>query len=413
MGNLARGASSLQIQPVDPIKFKGGVVAAPQDMLDQSTLERVAALVRQGQPMPKLKVGGAMRAKQINERVSAMLSRQSDVRQIHEKGGYGPAWDEMARKIDFPETAGSLLSLMASVRPGLFSQALLGAYLSSMLAWELRMTLKERLHAFLAGLLRDLGMLYVDPRLLDESADQHFDGDAWTEVQAHVVVSAKIIDVLGMSNEVKNGVLCHHERTDSTGYPRALWGKDVPFIGQLVGFSDIASTLRVKRFFGSGRNLKDTLTVLQLNMDSFDGQIGQAFTEVLSRSKLKSTAFLPHDRETMLRLLKRRATAIRQSMLQLQEVVEDRRAKNRSPKNHILRGSVDRTIHNLLRSGHSDNDFVWWLNLVAAGKEQADMHQLAEIDLQQVELLWQVRRVRQELFKAVPSLAYRKNAVSI
>jgi hypothetical protein len=302
---------------------------------------------------------------------------------------------------------------MATERPTLFSQALLGGYLAALLAWELRMPVSERATAFLAGLLRDVGMLYIDHRILDDPSDQHFDGDAWTEVQTHVVLGYRILDHVGIKSEVRNAVLCHHERYDSTGYPRALWGREVPFLGQLVGFADIAATLRVKRFFGSGRNLRDALTVLQLNMESFDPKIGRAYADVLSRSKMKPTAFCPHDRETMLRILKRRAGTIRTSMLQLKEVSEDRRAKRRSPRGHILKSSVDRMLANLQRSGHSDQDFVWWLGLVAAGKESADMYQLAEIDLQQTELLWQLRRVRQELFKAVPSLSYRAAAVAI
>lgn len=410
---LARAAESLPILSPEDLKSGKEVVARKAQPIDPTVLRNIAAQVRRGSPPPRVLVGQSLRGRQIAERVNGMLKRQSDVRQLHEKGGFARFWEEIERRIDVPEPVGGLLAVMSTVRPPLFTQAILGAYLAALLAWELRMPVEERAAVFLAGLLRDLGMLYVSPRILDDPSDQHFDGDAWTEVQTHVVLSYKILDIVGLPNAVKQPVLCHHERIDSTGYPRALWGRDVPFTGQLIGFADIASTLRVKRFFGSGRNLRDTLTVLQLNMDSFDPKIGQAFTEVLSRSKLKATSFLPHDRATMLTILKRRATTIRQTMLQLKEVAEDRRARHRSPKGHILRGSVDRTLSNLQRSGHSDQDFVWWLGLVAAGKEKADMHQLAEIDLQQVELLWQLRRVRQELFKAVPSLTYKKNAIVI
>lgn len=411
--NLARAAESLPIEAAADIRGDDGVLARKGQALERDVLERVAALSRRGRAPPRCIVKQSLRGRQIVERVRAMLKRQSDVRQLHEKGGFAPFWEEIERRVEVPEAVGTLLAIMSTVRPPLFSQAILGGYLGAMLAWELRMPIEDRAAAFLAGLLRDLGMLYVSPKILDDPSDQHFDGDAWTEVQTHVVLSYKILDVVGVPNAVKQPVLCHHERVDSTGYPRALWDKQVPMVGQLVGFTDIVSTLRIKRFFGSGRNLRDTLTILQLNMDSFDPKIGKAFTDVLSRSKLRSTAFIPHDRATMIAILKRRAGVIRQSMLQLKEVAEDRRARNRSPKNHILRGSVERCLSNLMRSGHSDQDFVWWLGLVAAGKEQADMHQLAEIDLQQVELLWQLRRVRQELFKAVPSLTYKTQAIAI
>lgn len=410
--NLARSAKEVEILAIDSYK-KGGLEVEKGQRVNQALLESFAAQIRNGRSVPRVNVRHALMGKDIAERVQAMLKRQSDVRQLHEKGGFSEAWNEIAPRLEIPEPLGGLLQVMAAVWPRLFTQSLLGGYLSAAIAWELRMPTEERVEAFLAGLCRDVGMLYLSPRLLDEADDQHFDGDSWTEVQAHVVLSYRILEVCKMSAAVKSAVLCHHERVDSTGYPRALWGRDVPFLGQLTGFADIASTVRVKRFFGSGRNLRDTLTILQLNMDSFDPKIGKAFSDIILRSKLKTTSFIPHDRDTMLSILKQRAGLIRQSMLQLKEVVEDRRTKNRSSKGHILRGSVERALSNLQRSGHSDQDFVWWLGLVAAGKESVDMHQLAEIDLQQVELLWQLRRVRQELFKAVPSLSYKTGGMAI
>ncbi|MBX2813800.1 MAG: HD domain-containing protein [Myxococcales bacterium] len=407
--NLARAAESLDVTLLEDTALEAGNELKSGALLDRATLERLASQCARGRLAPRCSVGQSLHRSQLAERVRNMLKRQSDVRQMHERSGFGPPWDEIERQVEVPANIGSLLSVISSVRPALFSQGIMGGYLAAMLAWEMRMSVADRVTAFLAGLVRDVGMLYADLRILDDPTDKHFDGDAWTAVQTHVVVGARIVGIAGMPSAVKNAVLCHHERVDSTGYPRALWGGDLPIIGQLVGFADIVSTLRIKRFFGSGRNLRDTMTILQLNMDSFDSRIGKAFTEILGRCGLNSTSFCPHDRETMLKLIKRRAGVIRSSMLQLQEVTGDRRAKNRSPQGHTLRGSVERTLANLMASGHSDTDFVWWLGLVAAGKERADMHQLAEIDLQQEELLWQLRRVRQELFKVVPSLNYKSN----
>lgn len=411
--NLARAAESLEIDLYEATKVDDSTILPAKKTLDRREVELLASLCSQGRVAPRCRIHQSLRKNQIAERVRGMLKRQSDVRQLHERGGFASAWPEIEKQIDVPDNIGALLSVISTVRPIMFSQGILGGYIAALLAWEMRLPIADRVTAFLAGLVRDLGMLYADLRILDDPSDQHFDGDTWTAVQTHVVISARMVDIAGMTSGVKNAVLCHHERVDSTGYPRALWGSDLPLIGQLVGFADIVSTLRIKRFFGSGRNLRDTMTVLQLNMDSFDSRIGKAFTEILSRCRLNPTAFCPHDRQTMLKILKRRAGLIRTSMIQLQEVANDRRAKKRSPKGHILRGSVDRTLSNLMSSGHSDTDFVWWLGLVSAGKERVDMHQLAEIDLQQEELLWQLRRVRQELFKAVPSLNYRSQSMTV
>ena len=421
---LARVSEDMEIELLDPVTVSAPDAETDPDaeiseavdgtkvLLDADKLERLAKIAAQG-GVVKVAPRTELNAQQIIERLELLISKQFDVRTLHEKTGVASFWAKMSKRVEIKEPLGKMLAVMQAARPNLFLQQLLGGYLAAVMGWKLELSEEECAHIFTAGVLRDLGMLYVEPRILDDPTDQHFTGDDWIEVQTHVVVSHKIVRFCELHDRICETVLCHHERYDNTGYPRALYGDEVPIYAQLLGFADIVAALRIKRFYGSGRNLKDTLTVLRLNTDGFSPVISEVFEKLLEESGMRASGFCPHDEYTMLTILKRRANLIRNSMLQLIEVSEDRRTRNKPTQGHLLRSSIDRMLTNIRQSGHGEPDFLWWLGLLAAGKEKVEPQQLAEIDLQQTELLWQLRRIRQDLFKAVPALGYRQTNVAI
>ncbi len=68
-----------------------------------------------------------------------------------------------------------------------------------------------------------------------------------------------------------------------------------------------------------------------------------------------------------------------------------------SARSVALTTQAERQKRALIRSGHSQAELHQWLQKVIDGKEAADVAELAEIDLQQGELLWQFTRLRQQL----------------
>jgi HD-GYP domain-containing protein (c-di-GMP phosphodiesterase class II) len=89
----------------------------------------------------------------------------------------------------------------------------------------------------LAGLLHDVGELYIDPDFMRPGTPL---GPAeWRHVASHPVTGERVLRRMpGAGKEVANAVLLHHERLDGFGYPRGVSGKALALNGQLLGAAE-------------------------------------------------------------------------------------------------------------------------------------------------------------------------------
>lgn len=89
----------------------------------------------------------------------------------------------------------------------------------------------------LAGLLHDVGELYIDPQYLRPGTPL---GPAqWRHVASHPVTGERVLrGMLGAGREVANAVLHHHERLDGFGYPRGVQGAALPMAGQILAAAE-------------------------------------------------------------------------------------------------------------------------------------------------------------------------------
>ncbi|HEX7637836.1 MAG TPA: HD domain-containing phosphohydrolase, partial [Burkholderiaceae bacterium] len=89
----------------------------------------------------------------------------------------------------------------------------------------------------LAGLVHDVGELYIDPAFL--RADRPLDAAKWRHVVSHPVVGHRVLRGMpGAGKEVAEAVLQHHERLDGFGYPQGLGHRALPLAGQVLAVSE-------------------------------------------------------------------------------------------------------------------------------------------------------------------------------
>jgi hypothetical protein len=89
-----------------------------------------------------------------------------------------------------------------------------------------------------AGLLHDVGELYIDPAIL--SAGAKLTPQQWKHVAAHPIVGARVLkDMPGAGIKVASAVLHHHERLDGFGYPGGLRTDALPLPGQVLAMAEM------------------------------------------------------------------------------------------------------------------------------------------------------------------------------
>jgi len=89
----------------------------------------------------------------------------------------------------------------------------------------------------LAGLVHDVGELYIDPKLM--RSGMPFGPGEWRHVASHPLVGERVLRGMpGAGKAVAQAVLHHHERLDGFGYPRGVQGKALPLTGQILAAAE-------------------------------------------------------------------------------------------------------------------------------------------------------------------------------
>lgn len=89
----------------------------------------------------------------------------------------------------------------------------------------------------LAGLLHDVGELYIDPAYMRPGTP--LGPREWRHVASHPVVAERVLRAMpGAGREIATAVLHHHERLDGFGYPQGLQGAALPITGQILAAAE-------------------------------------------------------------------------------------------------------------------------------------------------------------------------------
>jgi HD-GYP domain-containing protein (c-di-GMP phosphodiesterase class II) len=89
----------------------------------------------------------------------------------------------------------------------------------------------------IAGLLHDVGELYIDPTFLRRGT--RLSVSQWKHVVTHPLVGHRVLrNMPGAGQAVAEAVLMHHERLDGFGYPRGVAGAEFRLDGQILAVAE-------------------------------------------------------------------------------------------------------------------------------------------------------------------------------
>ncbi|MCE3607772.1 HD domain-containing protein [Massilia sp. P8910] len=144
---------------------------------------------------------------------------------------------------------GSALSMMLTIadREGgsALDHAVTVSLLSIAVASKARMSQSDQAVAGLAGLLHDIGELYIDPSFLAKG--KRLLPHEWAHIVVHPYTGMMLINQLeSYTPAVGRAVAEHHERADGSGYPRRLTGDAISAPGYAVSIAETLAGLIVK-----------------------------------------------------------------------------------------------------------------------------------------------------------------------
>ncbi|MFN3237651.1 MAG: HD-GYP domain-containing protein [Pseudomonadales bacterium] len=174
------------------------------------------------------------------------------------------------------------LTVMRQCLPGCYKNAILGAAVSAQICDGLKLPLEERNAVFIAALVRDIGLLHIDPAVAVK--EYGYTASEWNLYKGHVAVAYHL---LGLENNIpkltKQAVLEHHERADGFGYPRGKVWPALSLAGQIVAFADMAVVLAERYVVRLGYSTRALAPIVQLNANQHTPEVASAALSQLAR----------------------------------------------------------------------------------------------------------------------------------
>lgn len=119
---------------------------------------------------------------------------------------------------------------------------------------------EQKKNALYVSMIYDLGLMVIGEGVLKKKKLQP--GDART-VKTHPKTTISLLDEFEFSDEVRQGILHHHERFDGTGYPDRLKGVEIPLISRVLSVLDAFFAMTTARPYGETFTDEGALEELQ------------------------------------------------------------------------------------------------------------------------------------------------------
>ncbi len=138
-----------------------------------------------------------------------------------------------------------LLSASQSARPTSFAHAVEAMTLAGALmhAQTLSRGADPNLvtWAMTAGLVHDVGEMYIAPEFGEADAGESLDADTYRQLVVHPHVGQLLISQLtDYPKDIARAVAEHHEHLDGSGYPHRLHGNQISPLGRLLAATEMA-----------------------------------------------------------------------------------------------------------------------------------------------------------------------------
>lgn len=121
-----------------------------------------------------------------------------------------------------------------------------------------------------AGLLHDIGKIFIDNKLLYKSAK--LDKTDMYKLYGHAENGMRVLESFALPDVIVDAAWHHHERPDGSGYPDKLKGSDIKLTTKIISVADTIDAITSNRSYQEGRNidylLKELDKVKGIQLDS-------------------------------------------------------------------------------------------------------------------------------------------------
>lgn len=136
-------------------------------------------------------------------------------------------------------------------------------------------------HAYLCGLVHDIGKIGLSPGLLEKPGALTL--DERRQMQEHSAIGERILGHVDEYSEIATVVRHHHERIDGQGYPDGRAGETIPLVSRIIAVADAYNAMTSDRPYRDAMPSRVARLRLAQAVDSqFDTSVVAAFEAILA-----------------------------------------------------------------------------------------------------------------------------------
>lgn len=285
---------------------------------------------------------------------------------------------------------GSAMSMMLTIadRDGglALDHAVTVALLSIAMAGKAGLGDTDQATAGMAGLLHDVGELYIDPAYLVRG--KRLLPHEWAHIVVHPFTGQMLVNELeSFSPAIGRAVAEHHERYDGTGYPRRIAGNAISIPGQIVSVAEMIAGVLAKE-----RPLERAALALKIFPGEHARPLMVAIAGALRDEKpsMPPASHGPSAMEDVPHLVARMAAA-----LAMAEQVQSQPLAKSTAATELLNGTINR-IRNVQRAIVSTG-LDMYLNAQLSAADGDDPTLIFEKDVATREIQWRLRDIARDL----------------
>lgn len=119
--------------------------------------------------------------------------------------------------------------------------------LANIFAHWLKLSEEQIKEVTVSGLLHDVGKMKIDNSILNKPG--RLSKEEFEIIKKHATYGYETIKEQNINQEIKNGVLFHHEKLDGSGYPLGIEGEQIPLYAKIISIVDIYDAMTSKRSY--------------------------------------------------------------------------------------------------------------------------------------------------------------------
>lgn len=160
---------------------------------------------------------------------------------------------------------------------------------SMLIAIWMNQSNKEIINATQAGILHDIGKIYIPYEILNK--ETKLTEEEYEEIKKHTLYGYFLLNNFSEFNqEVKKAVLFHHERIDSLGYPLGAKPDSVGITSKIVAVADVYDAMTTDRVYKMSISSSEAVNYLSTDgMKILDNNIIKVFKKNILKYDFKST----------------------------------------------------------------------------------------------------------------------------